>query len=195
MPLIDDIYEHGFHVCDDALDHDIFLQLQKSIQTLEQEAALQPAKIGHQHTLAQNLTIRRDTIHWLDKYNANVAIQSYFNKLNELSSQLNEAFFLGLSDEEAHFAIYQPGDFYKKHVDQFKQSSERRISCVYYLNNLWTDKDGGELKLYDTQDQPLATILPAPNRLIVFKSDLPHEVCVTTKKRYSITAWLKVRKL
>lgn len=59
---------------------------------------------------------------------------------------------LGLFSFESHFAHYAPGAFYKTHVDAFKGQANRVLSVVYYLNEAWGAKDGGEMVLYsDTQ--------------------------------------------
>jgi SM-20-related protein len=88
-----------------------------------------------------------------------------------------------------------PNGFYKKHVDQFATTKDRRISCVYYLNENWQPDFGGELTLYNTQDELLTHVQPLGNRFVCFNSDMPHEVCTAYQTRYSIAAWLKVRSL
>ena len=57
-------------------------------------------------------------------------------------AELNRALFLSLKDYETHFAIYPPGTFYEKHVDQFQSSGARKISFAFYLNENWTQSDG-----------------------------------------------------
>jgi SM-20-related protein len=94
---------------------------------------------------------------------------------------------------EAHFAIYPPHHFYKKHVDQFTHSHDRKISCVFYLNEDWDPAHGGELILYNENDQPSTSILPIGNRMVCFNSTLVHEVQTTYRMRYSIASWLKSR--
>lgn len=193
MSIEDHLYNNGFHVIDNFLEQQHYLELQALIQHLEDKELFKPAKIGQQHDKTQNATIRNDRILWLDEQKNHPAVDMYLTKLKQLSEQLNQSLFLGLMDYEAHFAIYQPNNFYKKHVDQFTATQERRISCVYYLNHEWQQAFGGELRLYDTNDHPLSTITPQGNRFVCFNSDIPHEVLTAYKTRYSITAWLKVR--
>lgn len=195
MNIEDAIYNQGYHIIDDFLEEHYHKRLQNIIKTFDEEGLLKQAKIGHLKGHMQNLMIRRDKIHWIDEWHEDEAIQVYIHRLNGLSKLLNESLFLGLHDFEAHFAIYKAGDFYKKHVDQLHNTSERRISCVYYLNDQWNDLYGGELKLYHTNGHALATIMPESNRFVCFKSELPHEVAVTSHPRYSIAAWLKSRKI
>jgi len=193
MQIATHIHQRGFHVIDDFLNHEDYLALSASIQTLYSKGAFEPAKIGQNQNKTLNTDIRNDHIFWLDKQDGNPAVNAYFTELDNLCSALNQSLFLGLIDYEAHFAVYQPNNFYKKHVDQFTAARNRRISCVYYLNDSWQPEFGGELKLYDQHDQLLTTITPLGNRFVCFNSDIPHEVCTAYKTRYSIAAWLKVR--
>ena len=43
------------------------------------------------------------------------------------------------------------------------------------------------------QDELIQDITPCGNRFICFKSELPHEVCLTLQTRYSIAGWMKTR--
>lgn len=193
MTIANELHQYGYHVIDNFLLDEHYLQLRATIQGLQEQGGFKPAKIGNQHNKTLNDTIRNDQTLWLDQTNENTGIMAYFTELKKICSKLNETLFLGLIDYEAHFAIYQPNSFYKKHVDQFRATRERRISCVYYLNQEWQQDFGGELRLYDQEDAPLTTILPLGNRFVCFNSDIPHEVFTAFKTRYSIAAWLKVR--
>ena len=153
------------------------------------------AKIGNGLNSTPHSTIRNDKIMWLEEETADDALKVYFDQIRALCKTLNQSLFLGLVDFETHFSIFQPDSFYKKHVDQFINSKERRISCVYYLNSNWQESFGGQLKLFDCKDQLLATVLPKANRFICFSSELPHEVCATTETRYSIAGWMKTRSI
>lgn len=195
MNVADDLCDQGFHIIDDFLINDDYLALCELISAIQEAGRFRPAKIGHQLNKMQDEAIRNDQIYWLDKQDSSPAIMAYFAKIEALSECLNQTLFLGLIDYEAHIAIYQPNQFYKKHIDQFATQQDRRISCVYYLNDNWEEKDGGELRIYDTEHQPLTTILPEGNRFVCFNSNLPHEVCVAHKNRYSIAAWLKSRRM
>lgn len=193
--IADDICLRGFHIIDNFLIPDHYHALQKSLSLLYESGSFQPAKIGNKSGKSTNTQIRNDEICWLDKSEDDVAIRGYFTEMDKLSGLLNQSLFLGLTNYEAHFAIYQPNNFYRKHIDQFATTKDRRISCVYYLNDDWQQAFGGELKLYDKEDQLLTQVLPIGNRFICFNSDLPHEVCTAYQTRYSIAAWLKVRSI
>jgi SM-20-related protein len=191
----DEICEKGFHIIDNFLEPQDFALLSAKAELMHSQGQFKGAKIGHHIAANQNTDIRRDKICWLDDDSSDRAINAYFNKIRAIADRLNQTLFLGLVDFETHFAIYQPGSFYKKHVDQFISTQERRISCVYYLNESWQEDYAGQLKLFDKNDQLLAKVLPQGNRFICFNSDLPHEVCETKHPRYSIAGWMKTRSM
>ena len=191
--IADGIYADGFHVIDNFLDQEIYRALRTVIQIKHQGGAFKPAKTGQMLHKTSNATVRNDVISWLDDKGRCTAIKAYFMALNQLRETLNQSLFLGLVDCEAHFAIYQPNHFYRKHVDQFAATKDRRISCVYYLNDEWLQEYGGELILYDSFDKPISRIMPEGNRFVCFNSNIVHEVCTSYQTRQSIAAWLKNR--
>ncbi|MDD3817927.1 MAG: 2OG-Fe(II) oxygenase [Thiovulaceae bacterium] len=134
---------------------------------------------------------RRDKISWLDH---DGGVQSEFLDFTEgLRLYLNRELFLGLSYFEAHFALYEKGDFYETHFDAFKNSKNRVVTVVYYLNEEWKESDGGELVLYDEAQNFIAKVPPCADTLAVFLSEkFPHEVLVAHAKRYSIAGWFRV---
>ena len=193
--IADDLCVRGFHVIDNFLTPDHYNGLRESLKLLHEGQYFHPARIGNKSGKTANSLIRNDEICWLNDHKNNTAITDYFSEIDAFRGRLNQSLFLGLADYEAHFAIYQPGNFYKKHVDQFATTKDRRISCVYYLNEHWEQTFGGELMLYDKEDTLLTKIMPLGNRFICFNSDLPHEVCTAYQTRYSIAGWLKVRSI
>jgi SM-20-related protein len=135
---------------------------------------------------------RRDKILWL---NEDSGVQSQFLAFTDgLREFLNRELFLGLSYFEAHFALYERGDFYETHLDAFKNSKNRVVTVVYYLNEEWDEKeDGGELVIYDEEGNFLKKLSPHADTLVVFMSEkFPHEVLKAKRKRYSIAGWFRV---
>ncbi|VEG91986.1 2OG-Fe(II) oxygenase [Legionella spiritensis] len=191
--FVDSLCKNSFAIIDDFLPVHHYKQLLNLVGNIYEDGQFKTARIGRQQNTQHNQSIRRDKIYWLEKPSEHPAIHPYFEMLNKIIALLNQTLFLALVEFEAHLAVYQPGDFYRRHIDQFTDTSDRRISCVYYLNPGWQDNFGGELKLYNNQDQLLCTTLPLGNRFICFTSNLPHEVCETRQTRYSITSWLKIR--
>ncbi|WED42534.1 2OG-Fe(II) oxygenase [Legionella cardiaca] len=192
--LIEDIYQQGFHIIDNFLPSHHCQSLRSTAETLRSQGQFRSAKIGRNQHATHNSSVRTDQICWVDKQN-NAAINAYMMRITEIKTLLNQSLFLGLVDFETHFAIYEPGAFYKKHIDQFATTKDRRISCVYYLNETWDESFAGQLTLFDRNDNYLSSINPLGNRFICFSSDLPHEVCQTQKTRYSLTGWIKTRPL
>ena len=116
--------------------------------------------------------------------------------LNTLRGALNERLLLGLFSLEVHYALYPPGAFYRRHLDQFRgrafSSGDRVISCAIYLNEDWTPAEGGLLRIYDRE---LARdVLPVAGTLACFLSDrFEHEVLPATRERLSLTGWFRRR--
>lgn len=181
----------GYHIIDGFMDTEHYQSLISCAQIMHQEGLFRSAKIGMKVQAHLNNAIRTDEICWIEEESTDVSILAFLKQTNDLANILNQTLFLGLSEFETHFAVYQPGAFYKKHIDQFASQKTRKISCVYYLNENWQEEFGGELNLYTIEDQPLQKIYPKGNRFICFNSELPHEVCLTHQTRYSITGWMK----
>lgn len=180
--LLDSLDQYGFAVLDDAYS-------KMYVEALEQEctehfeqfkaAAIQNGIMS---------SIRSDHILWLNQ-DLPVAAQ-HLTTLSEFSQILNQAFFLGLRQVEAHFARYEQGEFYALHRDNPQQKNHRVISTVFYIHANWQAHLGGELRLQDKLGN-WHTLLPESNRIIFFQSDLLHEVLPTKAQRLSITAWLR----
>ncbi len=191
--ICDELASKGYCILDNYLDEEHYQGLYHSANTLLSQDVFLRAKVGPSDSSVLHKEIRTDEIYWLDEVNNNPFVKAYLDKIHTLRQTLNQAFFLSMTEFESHFAIYQAGSFYKKHVDQFKTNNNRKISCVYYLNPQWDNSLGGMLKLYDTQEILLQEILPCKNRFVCFDSALPHEVTTAHQIRYSITGWIKTR--
>lgn len=192
---VDDLCSQEFSIIDDFLSEKDYKALQTIAQQLYQQGLFRNAKIGLQQRAQQQTHIRSDQIYWLEDTLAHVAVQHYRQQLHNFMSVLNQQLFLSLSEFESHFALYPPNTWYKKHVDQFITAKNRKISCVYYLNNQWHSNWGGELQLYSREDELIEKILPYGNRFVCFNSELPHEVYTTSQIRMSITGWMKTSTL
>lgn len=187
--LIDSLSTQGWYVWDD------FLSL-PDIQAIKNviPKTLQDARIGHRDSLHGNKTIRGDQIIWLEPEMGPPVI-SYMDKMENLRQELNSQLYLGLRDFETHFCCYPNGAFYKKHVDNPRGLGRRKVTTVLYMNETWQSSDGGELVMYDLQDNALLTLAPLAGRMIFFISeDFPHEVLPTSQKRESIAGWFLVEK-
>ena len=184
------LVEDGYIVLENALSQDLTQEL---FLLAQDESNYKSAGISASSHFHIDTTKRSDKTLWLDEDNASQSKYLTFTK--NLQEYLNYSLFLGLSYYEAHFAIYNAGDFYEKHLDAFKGSKNRVVTTVFYLNEEWSEKDGGELIIYDEQDNIITKVLPKSNTLVVFLSDkFPHEVLKSNKKRYSIAGWFRVDK-
>lgn len=184
--LLDSIAEKGWYVWDD------FLTLEQ-VKLLKNCASddWQRARIGRNEDTQRASEIRRDKIQWLDS-DMGQPVQDYLERMEFIRREVNQALFLGLFEYEAHFAQYEVGDFYKKHLDAFRGNESRKLTTVFYMNEDWHDANGGELKVYDLNDQLIQTIAPIAGRLVVFLSEqFPHEVLPAHAKRYSIAGWFR----
>lgn len=181
--LASPFYQQGYVVLEQAIPADLCHALYQDIQ----HQTLKAAGVGRQGQYQLDQQVRRDQTAWLSCDNA--VQQQYLQLMTQLQLDMNQRCFLGLIDFEAHYARYQQGDFYQKHLDAFVGRSNRVLSVVCYLN---TVERGGELVLYDEQDQVLTKVQPKAGTLVVFEScRFPHEVLPAAETRYSIAGWFR----
>lgn len=140
--------------------------------------------------VAEN-TIRSDMTLWLEKTTTETSETQLWNFLETVKTELSDFFRIHLSHFECHYAVYKPGRFYGRHSDQTANNNQRFFSFVIYLNEGWAPTDGGQLKAYTAEDQVLFEIQPEFGKMIVFKSDIEHEVTEAFRSRWSITGWFR----
>jgi len=89
------------------------------------------------------------------------------------------------------YAYYPCGGRYQRHVDGMNAGSvAREWSILLYLNQGWSPRDGGHLRVYDDFGG-YTDVAPEAGTLVMFKSDaISHEVRPTTAKRLAIVGWL-----
>jgi len=187
--IVNEVYEQRYSVLDNFISEPEISQLVQKINLLSENKQLKQAGIGKNAEHLTSTDIRSDFIYWLDE-NDNDLQSLFFDFINELMLALNRRFYLGLNNYEFHLAFYPPGSFYKKHRDAFKRDDARKITVILYLNQNWRKENGGELVLYK-EDGTSRTIEPIGGRLLVFESELEHEVLLSNANRYSITGWIK----
>lgn len=197
VPLVDEIaaalVDRGYIVLEQPLPVAITQGLLAHLAM--EETQLKRAGIGRKHDYQLDDNIRSDKIQWLES--TTPAVSDFLAWMDALRIGLNQHLFLGLFDYESHYAVYEPGAFYSKHVDAFRGKPGRKLSTVLYLNENWDKYNGGELVLYDgASDQQLERIAPLCGRLVIFLSeDFPHEVLPATAKRRSIAGWFRIKPL
>jgi SM-20-related protein len=182
----------GYCVIDEALPAELAGKLASTCVAAPADA-FKAAGIGRLHAHQRDASIRSDAIRWLEPERDPDA--AYVDTMEGLRVALNRELFLGLFDYECHYARYEPGAFYRRHVDAFAGQKNRVLSTVLYLNRDWREGEGGELLIYERDAAvPLERVLPHYNRLIVFLSErFPHEVLPATRARHSIAGWFRVR--
>lgn len=136
--------------------------------------------------------IRNDQIFWLDSQQNDLepAESEFLQCLDSLRQTLQTEFRISLSEIECHYAHYEPGHFYQKHRDTTVQNNHRVFSFVLYLNKDWQSQYGGQLIGYQRQEVAFE-IQPELGQMILFRSDLEHEVKITERDRWSLTGWFR----
>lgn len=175
------------HFLSDTLSAD----LKVNLMTLFTKNALLTAGTGNESTILKDTAIRSDKIYWLDKSHDNVHENAFFILMDDFVRYLNETCYTGITGYEFHYALYEKGSFYKRHLDRFRNDDSRLFSMITYLNDDWKEGDGGELSIFHDDGQT-QNVSPTNGKSVFFKSDeLEHEVLKTLVPRMSITGWLK----
>lgn len=181
--------DQGWGIFHGAVPWNLTLRLHERALALD---AYERAGIGRQQDHQLNTFVRRDQVVWID--GEDPLEKEWLDWADGLRLHLNRSLMLGLTAFETHFAHYEPGAFYRKHLDAFRGESNRVVSIVFYLNPDWTPADGGELVLFDEADTELGRFPPTLGTLAVFLSEeIPHEVLPTRADRYSLTGWFRCR--
>ncbi|MDO8827045.1 2OG-Fe(II) oxygenase [Methylophaga sp.] len=190
--IADALATQGYCILPRLLPPELEQGLFRRVAGLDEHNDLKPAGIGREQQHQLNETIRSDETRWLDPQNS--VDQAYLNHMADFRLAMNQRLFLGLFDYEAHYAHYPSGAFYKRHVDAFKGQSSRILTTVMYLNPFWQTQDGGQLQIYDINDDSLITsVEPEMGTFVVFLSEqFPHEVLPAKRDRYSIAGWFRV---
>jgi len=194
--IVEEIDRAGWTVRDDFVDALDVVQLGQECRRLWDKDRLRRAGVGVGRDWQIQTEVRSDRVMWLDPGRLTPAQDRYCRQLESLRLAFNRAFYLGLFEYEGHFAVYPPGAFYRRHLDQFHGVTHRRISVILYLNTDWDEADGGALRIYlgdDGESEP-HDVAPLGGRLVVFQSDrFHHEVLPARAARFSLTGWLRTR--
>jgi PKHD-type hydroxylase len=135
--------------------------------------------------------VRDSKISWLY---SNDDIDWVFRRVTDIVLNLNEKFFkfdlFGLN-EGFQFTNYEaPSGKYGKHVDRGINTPVRKLSISIQLTDPEEYK-GGELKLYDGEDNQANVMDKTQGTLILFPSYILHEVMPVTKgERNSLVTWV-----
>ncbi len=188
--VVDSIVAQGYAVLDKLLEAEAAISIRSRLLELKADEEFKKSGIGKALLHQVDESIRGDFIRWIETDELHPSIEIYYHFIEALMAYANRYLYLNLKDLESHYTFYPPGKGYLKHRDRFREKPHRVLSMVYYLNEGWQNGDGGELEVFDKRLKKLITIEPKMNRLVVFKSEMIHEVLPSTKARYSITTWL-----
>ncbi|WP_445712708.1 2OG-Fe(II) oxygenase [Flavobacterium sp.] len=188
--LIESYLETKVGVVEHFVSEELAQHLTNRLFDLKEQNLLKAAGIGNATKLTQNSAIRSDAIYWLDRANNNEHENAFLDQVDAFITYLNRSCYTGITGCEFHFALFDKGSFYRKHLDQFQDNSSRQFSMITYLNTNWQPEDGGELCIYD--GDVTQKIAPTNRKTVFFKSnELVHEVLETHKPRLSVTGWLR----
>ena len=188
--LIATYIENKVGISEHFLSTNLANNLKQNLIFLNQKSLLTEAGIGNSEKVTYDGAIRSDSIYWLDKKNNNQFENEFFIQIEAFIVYLNQSCYAGITGYEFHYSLYESGDFYLKHLDQFKNNPSRKYSMISYLNSNWQETDGGELLIHQVNNNQ--KIAPTQGKTVFFKSDeLVHEVLETQNTRMSITGWFK----
>ncbi len=189
--LIDSFINDKVGIAEDFLSKPLAAHLTLHLKNLFAENLLQGAGTGNNALVEHDKLFRSDIIYWLDRKHNNQHENDFFDLIDQFVTYLNATCYTGITGYEFHYAMYEKGSFYKKHIDRFRNNSSRKYSLIMYLNEGWQETDGGELCIHN--GGTMQKISPDNGKSVFFKSsELEHEVLLANKARLSITGWLKI---
>jgi len=192
--LVGDLANNGFAVLHNAIIPNLIDRLVADCRKREEAGEMDRAAIGRDNHHIRETRIRQVDAAWLD---GSADGEAAFLALAEhLRIAINRRLFLGLFEFEAQFLTYPPGGFYKRHLDSLRGERNRIVSLVLYLNKGWQMSDGGELDIWNTNDDasvPAITVQPHAGTLVLMLSEeIPHAVRPSRATRRGIAGWFRV---
>lgn len=213
--------DNGYVVVENFLPASLQEELRKDVYDLRSCDYFKVAKIGHDGMVQDENTPFRDIRYsetcFIGKINEPEvkckARTQLYHALDELKSVLDSNDVvkqghltksvpsLDTEMEELMYAYYPQGGYYRRHRDAEPDSVSnwRKYSLLLYLNQDWSSKDGGELRIHtDSGGDELPVgelpnfidVQPKSGTLVLFRSDMcPHEVLDTRKERIAIVGW------
>lgn len=184
----------GYCIVESFLGAEAVAALAAECRGLAARDLLQPAAVGRAAARNVAASIRGDRTLWFEPTALSAAQATYWTRMQALRCALNENLLLGLDSLEAHYALYPPGTRYARHRDRFRDDDARVLSSVLYLNESWTEADGGALRIHlgSRSPQPYVDVFPHGGTLVLFLSaDFDHEVLPARRERLSIAGWFR----
>ena len=73
-------------------------------------------------------------------------------RINLFVAHLNNICFILMISCKFHYFVFENGNFYKKHPEQFNDNFNRQFSMICNLNNNWETGNKGESIINQTVD-------------------------------------------
>ncbi len=185
MGIEADLSAYGFWRGTEIFDADVVSVLRSGYDQLA--AGMRPAQIGQSASKHENPLVRSDQMAWVDEHDD--SFRPLKSAVDQISLLLRSQCYLPIRRCEIQVAHYGPGQFYARHTDRHRSRSGRLVTMVYYLSE-WQPAMGGELVLYPENGDSVR-ICPAKNSMVLFMSDIEHEVLVSKGDRRSIVGWFR----
>lgn len=188
--LADQLKHSGIGVCPDFLGARELDLVRNDIAQLRQAGAFRKAGVGKGLNHTKGQLVREDETLWLERGSGTAPQEILWSHIDKVQQALNRDLYLGINSFEGHYAVYPAGGYYQRHFDTFRNSTDRVVSLVLYLNLAWQPSHGGCLRIYE--DESARDIEPIGGTLVCFLSEeFEHEVLESHKERMSFTGWFK----
>ncbi|MEZ5009334.1 MAG: 2OG-Fe(II) oxygenase [Chitinophagales bacterium] len=188
--LVNSYLENSVGITENFLPEELIKPLRQNVFRLYETERMHEAGVGNNAKLIRDKQTRSDKIFWLDRKEKDQFENSFLDVIDQFVAYLNSTCYAGISNYEFHYALYEKGSFYKRHIDQFRDNNKRAFTMIMYLTDNWQAGDGGELCIY--HEDRTEKIAPTSGKCVFFKSSaLEHEVLLSHAPRMSITGWLK----
>lgn len=163
--------------------------LRSDVRRLATSGRMHQAGIGRGANHRLDTATRGDKIAWVDPTACTPALWLMVERLEHMRRELNQRAYLGLRHFQMQCSHHQAGSAgFKRHSDAFRDNGAlRRLTVLYYLNPGWRQEHGGVLKVY--LPQGTVEVEPLHNRLVVFLSEIEHEVTPVEASRMALTAF------
>lgn len=193
--ITDSLVSKGFAIVPGFLSVDESRNLAAECQNFRKQGEFHRAGVGRGEMLEVRPEIRSDEIRWLEPNDCGPLQGEYLDLMGTYQQVLNRELFLGLVEFECFCAVYPPGSFYQRHLDQFRGVEQRTVTAITYLNEDWQEGDGGQLRIFfNGATGETLEVLPEAGTFVTFLSaNYWHEVLPSQRDRLSITGWFKTR--
>lgn len=200
---LDELTSKGYVIIENFLPESLQESLRQDVINLRDKDKFKVAKIGQDSTNTLNTNIRVAETCFLGRNNLNDvpngSRSNLYDVLDRIRQDLPQPLDANIS--EFLYAYYPSGGFYRRHRDAIPGSASmlRKFSLLMYLNEDWSEKDGGKLRMHMDSggdelppgEQPsFLDVAPKGGTLVLFNSDkVPHEVLNTESERIAIVGW------